>query len=32
VERMGAAVSGRNVPEGGFEVEVVFPVAGGLGG
>ena len=32
VERMGAVVSGRNVPEGGFEVEVVFPVAGGLGG
>jgi signal transduction histidine kinase len=27
VERMGAAVSGRNVAEGGFEVEIVFPRA-----
>jgi len=25
VERMGARVSGRNLPEGGFEVEIVLP-------
>jgi signal transduction histidine kinase len=28
VERMGARVSGRNVPDGGFEADVVFRVAG----
>ena len=25
VERMGARVRGRNLPEGGFEVEIVLP-------
>jgi signal transduction histidine kinase len=30
-ERMGATVSGRNLPEGGFEVEIVFPAAVGVG-
>lgn len=29
VERMGAQVSGRNVPEGGFEVEITFQCAPG---